>query len=259
MRWYGSAPGASMHMHEDPELIEKLEALMRGSLHFIEGNPWVSPPECVPEIDWLGPIDVAIETGTYKGTGSTRFISQAFARTQPAKVFHTIEVNFEAAMEARQNLAPFPFVRPHWGCSVRMDEAEQFLQQDRAFLESGHAFHPDVWTDHMSDAVLHYTAEVRGSSAWRDRPEWEGEDLLRTLLEQHKEDQPLVILDSAGGIGRLEYQIMVETMGDRRYYVLLDDVEHVKHYRSFRHMQSSPDFRVISHAGKWALGVHHGQ
>jgi len=57
-------------------------------------------------------------------------------------------------------------------------------------------------------------------------------------------------------VGWLEFNLMISVMGDRRYYVLLDDVQHVKHFRSLEHMKTSPDFCLIVESGKAALAVH---
>ena len=53
------------------------------------------------------------------------------------------------------------------------------------------------------------------------------------------------VLDSAGGIGRLEFQTMLETMGSTSYALFLDDTHHLKHFRSLQAIRSSPDFRLI--------------
>lgn len=242
MKFYGSAPDASMSMHADPDLICDLEALILGKLH---GH----------SDEVLGPVTVAVETGTHLGMGSTRFIAETFARTAPPTVFHTIEAAEGSFQQAKANLAQFPFVRCHLGCSVVAKEAETWMAEDDALLHPDQ--YPDVWTDHMTDAVKHYAIEVANQS---HNPEWEGEDLLARLLLECRDAQPLVILDSAGGIGWLEFQIMLCMMENRRYYVLLDDVHHIKHFRSFIYMSSMGNgFDILKAKGKWALAVHNVQ
>lgn len=233
MKWYGSAPGASMHMHADPEIIEALEALILDAS-----------------------IDVAIETGTYLGTGSTKFIAETFQRTRLPKVFYTIEVNYEAAMQARTNLARFPFVHPVWGSSVEIEKAARWLEEDPV-LQAPYAY-PDIWIDHIDEAnsARYYAAEMRGSSAMAGHSDWAGEDLLSKLLDQHLHSHPLVILDSAGGIGWLEFQLMLEQMSGNRYYVLLDDVQHIKHFRSLDYIKGSDEFVILAESGKAALAAH---
>jgi hypothetical protein len=229
MKFYGHCPGASMHMEDHPELRALLDRIIKDT-----------------------PIEVAIETGTYLGTGSTRFIADAFVRVREPTVFYTIEANHEAAMTARKNLAPYAFVVPIWGSSVDNHVAEQWLKQDEALAHPER--YPDIWTDHMSNAVEHYAAEVRGSVDLRDRPEWAGERMLEKLLAEHRDDRPLVILDSAGGIGQLEFDITLREMQGKPYHLLLDDVGHVKHFRSLAYMREHPEqFTILGAESKWAL------
>jgi len=259
MKWYGSAPGASMHMHEDPVIIGALERLFEGNLQCMKSVPVAlgnDLPDITGYIHHLGRVTVAIETGTYLGTGSTKFIAEAFQRTWPPKVFYTIEVDHNAAMQARVNLARFPFVCPLWGSSVDIEQAAEWLEND-SVLQTPYAY-PDIWIDHIDEAnsAKHYAAEMRGSSAMAGHSDWAGEDLLRKLLDQHIHSQPLVILDSAGGIGWLEFQIMLETLAGHRYFVLLDDVQHVKHFRSLDYIKGSDEFVILAESGKAALAVH---
>lgn len=234
MRFYGECPGASMHMKDDPELIALLEPIIRDT-----------------------PIEIAIETGTYLGTGSTRFIADAFCRVREPTLFYTIEANYENAMQARRNLTKYEFVLPVWGNSVYPTEAEVWIRTDDALAHPEQ--HPDIWIDHMSDAVTHYTAEARGSDPDIDRSRWAGDRLLEKFLKSHRDSTPLVILDSAGGIGWLEFNVLIENMRDKPYYLLLDDVGHVKHFRSMAHMQAHPEtFTILGSRDKWALARANG-
>lgn len=231
MRFYGECPGASMHMHEDPELNRLLDQIIR-------------------EV----PIEIAIETGTYLGTGSTRFIAEAFDRIRRPRTFYTIEANFESAMAARRNLRQFPFVTPLWGSSVDIAAAEKWLQHDEALAHPER--YPDVWTDHVDQAnsAKHYAAEVRGSAPTGQHEYWAGESLLARLLDEHQDADPLVILDSAGGIGWLEFTILIGAMRGKPYHLLLDDVQHVKHFRSLAFMREHPEtFTILGNESKWAL------
>ena len=79
-----------------------------------------------------------------------------------------------------------------------------------------------------------------------------GEGLLAKFLLEVRDANPLVLLDSAGGTGWLEFTALRQTMGDRPYVLLLDDVHHVKHYRSLEHVRRDPSFEII------ALDEHHG-
>lgn len=232
MEFYGNAPNASMDMHDDPVLRRHLE-------HLIAEEP----------------ITVAIETGTHLGTGSTRILAECFdavGRTndRPPPTFHTIEANPVFAEQAKRNLGRlFPWVDVRWGLSVMQCEAIGWMSEDRALRD--HARIHGVWIDNLANPMQSYIDEMAGLS---DRPE----NLLPRLLVEHRNDTPLVVLDSAGGIGLLEFQTMRAVMKWRRYYVLLDDVKHIKHYRSFAIMKHSTEFDIIAVGEKWALACHPG-
>jgi hypothetical protein len=159
-------------------------------------------------------------------------------------------------MEARDNLKAYPFVKVHWGRSVAVIDAAPFLEIDLPLLHPEN--YPDIWCDHRDQENLrqHYLAEMGGPGKDDSPPDWEGEDLLARFLLEHRDSNPLVVLDSAGGIGWLEFNIMIETMGERRYHVLLDDVQHLKHFRSLAYMKEGHGFRILLESGKAALAAH---
>jgi hypothetical protein len=78
------------------------------------------------------------------------------------------------------------------------------------------------------------------------------------MLDAHRNHRPLVVLDSAGGIGHLEFLITLERMKRASFALLLDDTHHLKHFRALKHVRSSAEFRVVATANdeSWALCVH---
>jgi len=267
MKLYRDSPQASTTMAHDSELINKLEEAIRQ--HH---------------------IDVAVETGTFEGTGSTRIVAQCFCRVGPPKVYVTFEVGLESWMTAYRNLSEFPFVDCRWGCSVEREKALAFVMQDE--MLANHKNYPDIYIDDIDDPVAFYSRELRGvlgrrsiaselSSATttalrklrvlpsRDTSEkitesdvrkffWSGEGLLPKYLKLHHHNRPLIILDSSGGCGWYEFQIMMEVMKDVSFLLLLDDVHHIKHYRSLVHVKSDPRFHLLGHSSHhgWALAIH---
>jgi hypothetical protein len=225
------------------------------------------------ELQTEHPIDVVIETGTYRGTGSTRIFAEFFERNRPVRRFVTIEANWSNWRHARSNLQRFPFVEPKWGLSVSKQKAIEFIRSDPAIRE--HHRYPDIFIDDLSDPVDFYSREIQGSGASHAKHAniglksalkefvkralyWQGEDLLARTLQRHRDDWPLIVLDSAGGVGLLEFQTTVETMGSASYALFLDDTHHLKHFRSLLAVQSRPDFRPIRMADdkSWILAVH---
>jgi hypothetical protein len=181
-----------------------------------------------------------IESGTFMGTGSTRLILEAFAEARP-EAFYTIEVAPSLVQQARANLAAFPWVEVVWGLSVNRQQAIAFVESDPFLRDLDPSL--DIFVDFLPDPRSGYLDEVRkgiGGDAAQDTPD----GMLVPLLEKHRNDRPLISLDSAGGISWLEFQIMRETMGDHPYLLFLDDINHIKHYRSKLAIESSKDFAV---------------
>jgi hypothetical protein len=80
--------------------------------------------------------------------------------------------------------------------------------------------------------------------------------VLAKLLQVHADHAPLIILDTAGGVGFLEFQIVWERMAEKRFALLLDDTHHVKHYRSLQHLRRSADFDIVALGTSWVLATH---
>lgn len=246
MKLYAAAAGASMEMKDDAGLRDRLVGLIaaRG-------------------------IDVAIETGTFLGLGSTRFVCEAFRAVAPPRRFVTVEVNFSNWCHASANLRPYAFVDCRWGRSVALNRALGFLRSDPMLLN--HQAY-DIYIDNVSDPVAAYSRELAGEAAELERhplaadgrplPDdaktllFDGDDLLARLLDAHADHAPLIVLDSAGGIGFLEFQIVLEKMAGRRFALLLDDTHHIKHYRSLQHIRGSRDFQVVAEGASWVLATY---
>jgi len=217
------------------------------------------------------PFNFVIETGTYLGLGSTTFIAESFPADRPPSSFITIEANWNAWRKARKNLARFPFISPLWGKSVPTEEALSFIRTDEMLANQQN--YPDVYIDNTADPIAFYSNEILGrlQPGWLARPlawlgeildakrHYQGEDLLRRYLRQFCAARPLIVLDSAGGIGFLEFNIVQEIMAGRTYTILLDDIYHIKHYRSAVSIRSDPDFHVIGsdEQGGWMLARRH--
>jgi hypothetical protein len=162
MELYSNTPGAAMTMGADSDLYYLLENTFRDRQ-----------------------IDVVVETGTYIGTGSTRFISETLVHTLSPKRLVTIEVSFNNWCNARRNLADFPFVDCRWGCSVGVQEAIDFLTSDE--MIKNHQNYSGIYIDDIVDPVDFYMREIRGQIPWSgdavdsagEEMLWEGENLLR--------------------------------------------------------------------------------
>jgi predicted O-methyltransferase YrrM len=214
-------------------------------------------------------IDYVIETGTWLGTGSTRTLSEAMSAGHRPKAYYTIESNLTFHSLARLNLLRWGFVKPIWGDTVDKKEALSFLKNDDVL--KNHQKYPDVFIDTLEDPVQFYINELEGRLGKNpiiNTVDWfsrmflhKPQDVLRQLVNQYRDTKPLILLDSAGGIGWLEYQTVRDTLGSRPYWLILDDIHHLKHFRSFRDVQLDPSFDIIAYslADGWMIAEHKGK
>ncbi len=168
--------------------------------------------------------DIIIETGTHKGTGSTLFL----AGLKPKKLI-TMEVNYSFWVEAVNNLKDYPFITPLWGLSLPRPMAIEAIQNN-----------PDLFdedlTQDSTNPVQFYLEEIGQAGI---------DDLLGQYLPLYKHSNPLILLDSAGGVGYAEFLYVLEIMGDAPFTLILDDTNHVKHHRSREHLLALTDVQVL--------------
>ena len=159
---------------------------------------------------------IVIETGTYLGTGSTRTILEAFGHRRP-QAFYTIEVSKQFHEVARRNLSNWPFVHCLWGLSVDKQQALDFVANDPFLKELDPKL--DIYVDFLPDPAAGYMNEIHGGLG--DSMDMEApQGLLGSLIEQHKQDRPMICLDSAGGLGWMEFQGGAAIAGGKSVFVV---------------------------------------
>jgi hypothetical protein len=240
MKDYNKYKNVSKAMRQDPKLIQCLEDLAK-----------------------FQNINYIVETGTYNGLGSTTMIAKAFEKSSSLKKFFTIEINYPDYKKAKKNLSHFSFVNCLYGCSVNLTEALDFVSHDNAILN--HEAYPDIYIDHSSDPVGFYTYELTGG--WdkargnifkrllRKQPQSE---LLKKLLNRYLEYTLLVVLDSAGGVGQMEFSLVSSIMKDHPHFLLLDDIHHLKHFRSYGEIKSNKKYKILglSTEDRWVIAQY---
>ena len=204
-------------------------------------------------------IGAVFESGTFDGSGSTTTLAEAVKGSgKKLNGFFTAEADYKLYKKAKRNLAPYPFVTPLWGLTVRFDEAKQFVEEDEAIKK--HEYYPEIFIDDVDDPQGFYLNELRGQlskhhirqsvlqklrALFEKRNDVFEEDLFRKYLPAQAAQQPLILLDSAGGIGFLEFNLVKELMKNATYFLILDDIHHLKHFRSYRAIKENPRFAVI--------------
>lgn len=197
-----------------------------------------------------------IECGTFLGTGTTALVIEALTSSKwnhtrgKFPSVYTIEADKGNHKQAVKNL-------PRWvkcihGCSVDIAEAVEFILNDEVLLH--HNEYPDIYYD-SNDPVNFYVNEITGQL-----PEFGGDGdtgenfVLKRLINFNEKKLPLFVLDSAGGIGFFEYQKVLELMKKKRFYVWCHDINHLKHFRSYQHMQEAENCNIMTvKENEWVL------
>jgi len=88
--------------------------------------------------------------------------------------------------------------------------------------------------DHLSNQYENYRTEIKHNVP---------DDMLAVACRINPE---LIILDSAGHLGFIELQYTLGLMSGKSFYLVLDDIGHVKHYHSMEYIRSMPNqFEII--------------
>lgn len=242
----------------DPLIIEILRQIfvLTDSVRYQETPPEHRLKNKIPKHKKCTAV---LEFGTYHGLGTTLMVLQAIPRKvhgKPYKIpFITCEANESNCKIARENINKIvKWVTVKHGVSLGFDEMIEFIEGDEALIH--HERYPDILIDSM-DPIQFYKDEILGqlacfgkSTKGRDR------QLYRFLPLMFKGGRvPLFVLDSAGGVGFLEYQRVVELAGPRTFYVWTHDINHVKHFRSLGHMKHSPNAELLFETEEWALAL----
>ncbi|MCW3115880.1 MAG: hypothetical protein JWR18_4276 [Segetibacter sp.] len=243
MKLYSHYDKASIKMTEDYKLSEQLQLLANEN-----------------------EINIIIESGTYLGTGSTVVLANAFENSSAFEKLYTCEVNWTFYKEAKKNLQKFSKVVCLYGRTVSFKDAHEFILSDDVL--KNHSLYPEIYIDDIEDPTKFYLNELNGGLGVSNKLRWTDklrkylepfkEGLLQELIKQNENKTYLIVLDSAGGIGYLEFLTIKKLLKDKNFYILLDDIHHLKHFRSFGHIKDDKQFEMMSYdlSTGWALAKH---
>ena len=180
-----------------------------------------------------------VETGTFQGTGTTAVIADSLRELGLRDTrFYSIEVNPGLHQLARRNLEKaglLSYVRLMNGLSV-----PRRLLPDREDIERRTVLETEsqgLYVDHpLERRVDNYFQET-------DFPDV-AEDLLARVLDIFDCRPDFVLLDSGGHMGNIEFNYLIEQLKGS-CYLMLDDIFHVKHHRSFTQLSADPRFEVL--------------
>lgn len=209
------------------------------------------------------PVEVIIESGTYLGKGTTKEIAEIIVeitedipiRRKEAPLVYTLEPKDWIYEQAKNNLKKYSFVQPIFGMSLNLYECLDFIANDEAILN--HLDYPDLFIDCTKDPIYMYRTEIWSCFDGKEYKPMEG--MFYQLIPQYRNQNPLIVLDSAGGIGLLEFQKVQELMEGHHYYLLIDDVGHLKHFRTAEHIRNNPDkWKIMADDGRCMLSEFKG-
>lgn len=189
-----------------------------------------------------------IETGTFDGLGSTTLLAEACdaAGVTDYRLI-TIEGNFGNSVAAQRNLAHHPQVTVLWGSTLPKADLPTLKDIQRDFVERA-----------TNEGAIYYDHErnVRAQRYFSEQTSDSREDgLLARALRAFGDHPDFVLLDSAGHLGWQEFMLVDRTVR-APFFLLLDDINHCKHHRSWQHIKDGNGWEVVAESAErfgWGL------
>jgi hypothetical protein len=179
-----------------------------------------------------------IETGTYRGTGTTAIIAGTIRDLfiEDAQ-FISIEVNPANVKRAKENLAKA-------GLSVEIING---LSVPRSALPSLEQIERELVQNVLADGLVVDHEEHERAELYFRETDFTGlpEDVLGQVLRRFDHRPDFVLLDSGGHMGYIEFRHVIDQLRGP-CHLALDDIHHVKHHRSFQDIKQDPRFEVVA-------------
>jgi hypothetical protein len=174
-------------------------------------------------------ITKVIETGTFQGLGTTKAVLKGMKGHGLDFEFISIEVNplfCRTAIANNKNIKGL-FIKN--GLST----PKQMIPVDATFNVPAH-----IIVDHDPD--------IRNELYLKEVDFKVEDDLLRKAIDSMNGKPELVILDSVGNMGLIEFKYLMSLLPDHGFWLILDDTGHVKHYESLQICKANPDkFTIV--------------
>jgi hypothetical protein len=177
-----------------------------------------------------------IETGTYRGTGTTTIIAEALRELKlHDSTFFSIEINPKNYSLALAHVEQRGYrARLLNGLSVPRDLLPTRADIDRDYVKS--AVPGAQFVDHQP--------ETRAELYFRETDfSFLPDDLLGFAMDELGNRPDFVLLDSGGHMGLIEFNYLIGRLRGP-CWIALDDILHVKHARSYQQMQADPRFTI---------------
>lgn len=178
------------------------------------------------------------ESGTYKGTGTTAAIEQALDLLSPDAEFVSVECDPECHRIAKDNAKAGNY-RAELINGLSLPRRWLPTADEIQFeLRCANELDEDLYVDHPeADRHLWYFNES-------DKPDVEDDQISKIIGERWGGRCDLIVLDSAGHLGLLEFRRCLATLEGPCVFVA-DDTLHVKHAATLNVMRGDPEFQIL--------------
>jgi len=171
-------------------------------------------------------ITRVIETGSFLGLGTTKAVLKGLTQLGLDYKFISIEVNPSFYKQAKAN---------NIGTQVQFINALSIPRSLEPINFTTEGLPDYVIIDHEDDKALeNYKQEIN----------FKVPDSMLSLAVELKPE--LVILDSVGHCGLIEFKYLMTLLPHHEFYLVLDDINHVKHYQTMLLVESMPEkFEIL--------------
>jgi len=180
-----------------------------------------------------------IETGTYLGKGTTTVIASAIRDFEIDFVkFFSIEVNpqyYRSAYIHLRDSGLLGIVTLINGLSVFKQQLPDKNEIKKKFLDT--EWPEEVYIDHSKDLRIDKYFEETNFNV--------PDGMLINCLEKLDYSPDLVLLDSGGHLGEVEFDTLIPNL-KKSCIIALDDIFHVKHYNNLQKIKEDERFAFIS-------------
>ncbi len=165
-----------------------------------------------------------IETGCYLGDGTTAAINRSL--TGDERVY-SVECNPKYLDVASKKYPSIEFLLGHSVPKTMLPVSIPYEQ-----------YPSDIIIDHPErHRIKRYTDEVRFNVP---------DEMLNTALIFCYYKPDFVILDSAGYLGFVEFKYLMSLVPDHKFYLALDDTNHIKHYLTMEYVKMHTEkFEIV--------------
>lgn len=187
--------------------------------------------EALTTLAALPEVRTILESGSAEGTGSTVALVEGISQNADGKSLHCIEISntrFDKLLDRYKHL---PFFHAYKGSSVALKDF-MTVGQIRAF----HAEHKTSLSNYPLPQVLEWlTEDLRAAGLAK-------QGMIQHIKSLHNLTAfDLALLDGSAFTGWAE---LMAVMGSK--YIALDDINDVKHHRSFNFLISNKDYELFN-------------